>query len=148
MKHVFYSLGITSFLVCMIFSVTTSITNPFYGMSEAAVAQATTYTQTSTGSENSSTDVAFVTVFNTQRFYVYDVATYTITESIIEDSYSVGGSLSGGYKGFIGASTSLSHNSGYKTGSTTETYKDATLCKDGGASECYKTPHGPTFFKW
>src|SRR5690606_9031848 len=54
MKKLFYSLGITSFLVCMIFTVATSVTNPFYGMSDAAVAQATTQTTTS-GSNGSTT---------------------------------------------------------------------------------------------
>lgn len=52
MRNLFYSLGIASFLVCMIFTIATSITNPFYGMSDAAVAQATTQT-TTTGSSGS-----------------------------------------------------------------------------------------------
>lgn len=40
MRNVIYSIGIASFLACMTFTIATSLTNPFYGMSEAALAQA------------------------------------------------------------------------------------------------------------
>lgn len=44
MRNLLYFLGITSFLAMMIFTVATSLTNPFYGMSKAALAQGTTTT--------------------------------------------------------------------------------------------------------
>ncbi len=44
MRNMLYFLGITSFLAMMIFTVATSLTNPFYGMSAAAIAQGTTTT--------------------------------------------------------------------------------------------------------
>ncbi len=56
MRKLIYSLGIASFLAMMIFTVATSLTNPFYGMSEAAIAQTTT-TTSSTGSTGTGGDV-------------------------------------------------------------------------------------------
>lgn len=147
MRNVLYSLGIASFLVCMIFTVATSITNPFYGMSEAALGQATTYTTNSQSSNSGGT--TFVYVFETKRFIVQDIDQYTTSESERYDSYDVGSELSGGYPAIFGASANIKRNSGFKSTSTIKTYNNATVCKDGGYSECYKSSSGgPTLFEW
>ncbi len=146
MKNLFYSIGIASFLVCMIFTVATSVTNPFYGMSDAAVAQVTTSTTTSQSTSSGTT--TFVYVFETMRFKVYDVDEYTKTASTRHDSYDIGGNTSGGYKGILDVGINYNKNSGFKSETSSKTFNNATVCKDGGYSECYKSPKGPTLFEW
>ncbi len=48
MRKTIYALGIASFLAMLIFTIATSLTNPFYGMSEAAIAQTSTTTSSGT----------------------------------------------------------------------------------------------------
>lgn len=48
MRKILYSIGIAGFMAMLIFTIATSLSNPFYGMSEAALAQGTT-TTTGTG---------------------------------------------------------------------------------------------------
>ncbi len=42
MRQTIYAFGIATFLAMFIFTIVTSLTNPFYGMSEAALAQTST----------------------------------------------------------------------------------------------------------
>ena len=39
MRKIIYAFGIATFLAMFIFTIATSLTNPFYGMSEAAIAE-------------------------------------------------------------------------------------------------------------
>jgi len=39
MRNFLYSIGITGFLAMMVFTLATSLSNPYYGMSEEALAQ-------------------------------------------------------------------------------------------------------------
>src|SRR5690606_28476336 len=48
MRKIIYAFGIATFLAMFIFTIATSLTNPFYGMSEAALAQTSTTTSTAT----------------------------------------------------------------------------------------------------
>ena len=48
MRKTIYAFGIATFLAMLIFTIATSLTNPFYGMTEAAIAQATTTTTSTT----------------------------------------------------------------------------------------------------
>jgi len=56
MRKIIYAFGIATFLAMFIFTIATSLTNPFYGMSEAAMAQA------STSSSNSGTGMTCYSV--------------------------------------------------------------------------------------
>src|SRR5690606_6101712 len=138
MKHVFYSLGITSFLVCMIFSVTTSITNPFYGMSEAAVAQATTYTST-TGISNGNTSYSI----NPYMYDVYEGNT-TFTTQKKYSSFTESASFNLGFKGFVGATRISVKNPVGKQDVLSINLGDRVNCINGGFNECYATPGKPT----
>jgi len=42
MRKIIYAFGIATFLAMFVFTIATSLTNPFYGMSEAALAQTST----------------------------------------------------------------------------------------------------------
>src|SRR5690606_39251098 len=139
MKHAFYSLGITSFLVCMIFSVTTSITNPFYGMSEAAVAQATTYTSTTGNSDGN-----YSYSINPYRYKVH-IGEATITYETEHSNITT--------QGRVGLTYGLLNVNGKVTLNPVKTKNTISIQTDravnfivGGFHECYKAPGLPTNF--
>jgi len=146
MKNLFYSIGIASFLVCMIFTVATSVTNPFYGMSDAAVAQATTQTTTS-GSNGSTTGNYGGNVSYSINPNIYKVmsgrAKYTVSRK--EGGSIDGGSLGFGYKGF-GIDGGLSIDSSEDIETMEVDLGPSTVCIKGGRSECYKAPNRKTVF--
>jgi len=140
MKNLFYSIGIASFLVCMIFTVATSVTNPFYGMSDAAVAQATTQT-TTTGSNGSTITYEF----NGNLYDIRHPDQVTLTRVKRKPSNSYKGTLGGLYNG-VGAEGTITHNKGYEENTVSATYVKPTVCNPGGDFSCSKSSEGETLF--
>lgn len=141
MRNVIYSIGIASFLACMTFTVATSLTNPFYGMSEAALAQATTTTST-TGTNGTTTYSV-----NPYRFKVKTPDKLIEATSIRKRTWNFGLSVSGGNKGIFSLGGKFGFVPEETTRTTSEVYENPTICFDGGRTECYKTQKGQTLFR-
>lgn len=140
MRNSIYFMGIASFLACMIFTVATSLTNPFYGMSESALAQATTYT--------SSTDANVVSTtyrFNGNIYNVLYPNEVTITKTTTSPTNTFGGSIGGSYSGF-GAEGTFTRQQGSGQKSISVTYDNPTICNKGGVQSCSKSSIGETLF--
>lgn len=139
MRNLIYFMGIASFLACMIFTVATSLTNPFYGMSESALGQATTYISTSNSGETTS----FTYSINPYMYEVYDGnTTYSMQKK--KATITPTGSASVGFKGYFGVSGSVTVNPEERVDVLKVDLGDQVNCIHGGYKECYKTAGKPT----
>lgn len=145
MRNLIYALGITSFMVCMVFTVAISFTNPFYGMSEAAVAQATTKTSTDTKGSSTSDEIAFTHRPNTHIYWVETLEEVTLGRVTRYPYNTYEAEVSANYS-FLSAKASMNHNRGFTQISSSKTYNDPVVCNRGGGASCFKSPNGTTLF--